>query len=60
MIFDCVVAICIWSFISDHFNVPLGSDYESLARFWISNYKNSALNTVSSVALCFFGNIGTL
>lgn len=51
LMFDCVVAQCIWSFISEHFGIQVGTNYESIARFQISHNKNSALNTVCSVAL---------
>ena len=51
LFFECVVAKYAWSFIIDHFRVQKGTDFESVARFWISNKKNSALNIVSSAVL---------
>lgn len=51
LFFDCIVAQNIWSFVSSHFKIPIGTDFESVARFWISNKRNSALNTVTSAVL---------
>ena len=51
LFFECIVAKNIWSFVADHFQVRMGIGYESVARFWVSNRKNSALNIVSSAVL---------
>lgn len=59
LFFSCVVAKNLWAFISVYFKIPMGHDYELVARFWISNNKNSVL-TVSSAVLWCCGNIGTL
>jgi hypothetical protein len=37
--------------LSDIFNVPIGSDFLSVARSWISNDKNGVLNIFSSAVL---------
>ena len=51
----CVVASEIWKFFSSHFGIPLGSDLLSVSRFWISQSKNSALNTIcASVLWCIW------
>ena len=51
LFFDCVVARNIWSFVNLFFQKNLGTNFESVARFWISNKKNLALNVVSSTVL---------
>uniref|UniRef100_A0A453CP96 Reverse transcriptase zinc-binding domain-containing protein n=1 Tax=Aegilops tauschii subsp. strangulata TaxID=200361 RepID=A0A453CP96_AEGTS len=51
LFFECVVAKNVWPFIADHFKIQIGTDFESVARFWVSNKKNSALNMVSSAVL---------
>ena len=37
--------------ITRHFRVGTGSDFESVAKFWIANKKHSALNTINDVVL---------
>lgn len=44
LFFDCVVARYVWAIFREHFNINLGSDYMSIARFWLSNNQKSALN----------------
>lgn len=39
LFFDCTVARILWSYIRVYFNTAIGSDYESVARYWISNKK---------------------
>ena len=51
LFFECIVAKNIWLFAADHFQVRIGIGYESVARFWVSNKKNSALNIVSLAVL---------
>ena len=51
LFFYCVVAKNIWSFVSHFFQKPVGTNFESVARFWISNKKHGALNIVSSAVL---------
>lgn len=46
--FYCIVDKSIWPSVRTYFNNAIEYSYESLARLWISNNKNSALNTVSS------------
>ena len=51
LFFGCFVATQIWSTISDIFGVPIGADFESVARWWISNNRNSVMNIFSSAML---------
>jgi hypothetical protein len=51
LFFDCIVAREIWQIISKFFAIPLGTDYLSIARFWLSNKKNAVLNSVCSATL---------
>jgi hypothetical protein len=51
LFFDCTVARNVWSFISNYFQIRIGANFESVACFWVSNKKNSALNTISSAVL---------
>jgi hypothetical protein len=51
LFFDCLVAQHVWSRLSDIFNIPIGSDFLSVARWWISNDKNGVLNVFSSAVL---------
>jgi hypothetical protein len=39
LFFKCFVASKIWEEISGIFGVQVGSDFESVARWWISNKK---------------------
>lgn len=48
---DCIVARNIWPLACEHFNVQLGGDFESIARFWVSSNRNSALNTASAAVM---------
>lgn len=51
LFFDCVVAKNLWPLVKDYFKLPVGGSFESIARYWVSNKKNSALNTVCSAIL---------
>ena len=51
LFFDCFVAKLIWPVIHELFGVQVGNDLESVARWWISNSKNSALNVVCTAIL---------
>ena len=46
LLFDCVVSRTIWYIVSECFAVDIGNSYESVARFWISNNRNAALNSI--------------
>jgi hypothetical protein len=39
LFFECVVAKCIWDTVSSILNKPIGDDFESIARWWISEDK---------------------
>jgi hypothetical protein len=51
LFFDCLVAKLVWSGISDLLNVSVGSDFESVARWWLSNKKNIVINVVCTATL---------
>jgi hypothetical protein len=51
LFFKCFVVSHIWYFLSEVFNVQVGADFESVARWWISNNKNVVLNLFSSATL---------
>jgi hypothetical protein len=49
--FKCIVARHIWQIISVFFDMPLGDDYLSIAKFWIANKKHAVLNSVCAATL---------
>ena len=59
----------LWSYLPDIFNIVLGSDYESMARWWVSNTKHKIMNGFSAALMwslwkfrnemCFQGRIWT-
>jgi hypothetical protein len=51
LLFGCLVAQHVWSRLSDIFNIPIGSDFLYVVRWWISNDKNGVLNIFSSAVL---------
>jgi hypothetical protein len=51
LFFECIVVKCLWNNILSILYVPLGDDFESVARWWISNNKNSVLNIFSSTVM---------
>ena len=51
LFFDCCVAKAIWSEISILMDKEVGQDFESVARWWISNNKNEILNCVCASTL---------
>jgi hypothetical protein len=67
LFFDCFVAKLVWSGISDLLNVSVGSDFESVAHWWLSNKKNTVINVVCTAtlwsiwklrnAMCFQGKV---
>jgi hypothetical protein len=56
LFFKCFVASKIWEEISGIFGVQVGSDFESVARWWVSNKKKILCSTYS--ALLYFGPYG--
>ena len=50
LFFGCFVANLVWPVISDICGVQVGSDFESVARWWL-NSKNPALNVVCVAVL---------
>jgi hypothetical protein len=51
LFFCCVIAKHLWEIVSSLFNKDLGVDFESVARWWISENKNSVLNMFSTAVL---------
>jgi hypothetical protein len=51
LFFKCFVVSHIWRFLSEVFKVQVGADFESVARWWISNNKNDMLNLFTSATL---------
>ena len=49
--FECLVSSTIWKVVSDFFGTNLGSDYMSIARFWVTNKSHSALNAICAAVL---------
>ena len=42
--FGCCVASVMWRHLSEIFDVNLGADYESVARWWLSNNRHAIMN----------------
>ena len=67
LFFECCVFTVMWCYLSNIFGKNLGSDFEAVARWWISNKKNAILNTCCAALmwciwttrndLCFQGEI---
>ena len=51
LFFECLVSSTIWKVVSDFFGTNLGSDYMSIARFWVTNKSHSALNAICAAVL---------
>ena len=51
LFFDCCVASVLWKHMSSIFDIQIGSNFESVARWWVSNNKNSVLNTVCAALM---------
>jgi hypothetical protein len=51
LFFQCIVAKQIWKFITSVFNIQVGHDYISVARFWVANKKHPALNSICAATL---------
>jgi hypothetical protein len=46
LFFDCFVAKLVWPVFSEILGVSVGSNFESIARWWLSNEKNSVINVI--------------
>jgi hypothetical protein len=46
LFFNCIVANIVWGEVSDFFGLNILEDYLSVARFWVSNKKHQALNSI--------------
>ena len=54
LFFECIVANVMWKHLSDIFDIALGSDYESVARWWLSNNSHYVLNmSCAALMWCF-------
>ena len=51
LFFECCVAKVLWTYISEIFHVALGTDYESIARWWISNKTYKVMNCFSAALM---------
>lgn len=51
MFFDCDVIKLVWQDLADIISGPDFANYESAARIWISNKKNSVVNMITSAVL---------
>jgi hypothetical protein len=51
LFFDCTVSVLVWREVSTFFGFTLGNNYLSAARFWLSNKKHLALNTICAAVL---------
>jgi hypothetical protein len=48
LFFGCDIAKNVWDFVSTIMKKQVGHDYESVARLWVSNEANGAVNTLTS------------
>ncbi|PNT70933.1 hypothetical protein BRADI_2g20066v3, partial [Brachypodium distachyon] len=51
LFFDCVVSKLTWNLISDILGITIGSDFESVGRWWISTNRHAAHDIVSTAIL---------
>ena len=51
LFFDCCVAKLTWELISEIVGMKVGTDFESIGRWWISNDKNAVLNCTCAKTL---------
>jgi hypothetical protein len=51
LFFDCIVARRSWSSVSNFLNLQLGSDFESVARFWLANKKHWVTNSICAAVM---------
>jgi hypothetical protein len=45
LFFGCCVAKVLWAYLTNIFHVTLGVNYESVARWWVSNKKYKIMNS---------------
>jgi hypothetical protein len=51
LFFNCIVAKLVWDEVSAFFGLNIGRDYLSIAKFWVSNKKHQALNSICAATL---------
>jgi hypothetical protein len=51
LFFDCFVAKLVWPVISEILGVSVGTNFESVARWWLSNEKNSVINVLCTATI---------
>jgi hypothetical protein len=51
LFFECCVAKVVWQHISEIVGMPLGADFESVARLWVSDKKHRIVNVCTTAAL---------
>ena len=49
--FNCVVAKICWSYLNDIFLIDLGSNFEPMARWWVSNNRYKVMNCCSAALM---------
>ena len=55
LFFDCCVAKVLWIYLSEIFHISLGVNFESVARWWVSNRKYKVMNCFSAaLMLCLW------
>jgi hypothetical protein len=57
LFFDCCVAKLVWGEISTTTNFNVGTDFESVAKWWISSTKHAALNVFCAATLWAIWNL---
>jgi len=51
LFFDCCVAKVLRTYLSDIFHISLGTNFESVARWWVSNRKYKVMNCFSATLM---------
>ena len=51
LFFHCIVAVNIWKKVSSFLGFDVGTDLLSVVRFWLSNKKHCATNTICAAVL---------
>jgi hypothetical protein len=49
--FHCDITRIIWAGVSEIIKTPVGLNYENVARLWLSNEKNYAVNMFTSAIM---------
>ena len=57
LFFECFVANLVLPYISELVGVTLGAEFESVARWWVGNDKNYAINVVCTLHCYVMGHM---